>query len=157
MCVPSRHSHPVSLVLLTKVNPTDGYGFLIFFMQLSQLYQGLGSIDPLPYYEPEANKFGEPSKAPSPSYHRYDPSAPPPWEKAERKAMEFVAFRLTATQLTEIHDSATKGMEHPRLTRMDVVIGLLARCLSDVEPESKPINTISYVANVRAFIVSPVT
>jgi len=66
--------------------------------------------------------------------------------------MEFIAFRLTATQLTEIHNSVTKGIEHLRLTRMDIVTGLLARCLSEIEPESKPIDTISYVVDVRALV-----
>ena len=70
--------------------------------------------------------------------------------------MEFVAFRLTAAQLTEIHNSVTKGIEHPKMTRVDAVVGLLARCLSEVEPESKPIDTISYLVNVRAFVASPV-
>jgi len=66
--------------------------------------------------------------------------------------MDFVAFRLTAAQLTEIHNSVTKGIEHPKITRMDIVTGLLARCLSEVEPESKPIDTIMHVVNVRAFV-----
>jgi len=127
----------------------------MFFRQLSQLYRGLGPDDPPPYYEPEAIKFPEPSKPPSPTYHRYDLSAPPPWERPERKAMEFVAFRLTATQLTEIHNSVTKGVKTLRITRVDIVVGLLARCLSEVEPESKPIDTISYVVDVRGFVASP--
>ena len=71
--------------------------------------------------------------------------------------MEFVAFRLTATQLTEIHNSVTKGAKHLRITRVGVVTAMLARCLSEVEPEFKPIDTISHVANVRAFVASRVT
>lgn len=63
--------------------------------------------------------------------------------------MEFVALRLTAAQLAEIHSSVTKGIEHLRVPRADAVVGLLARCLSEVEPESKPIDTIQYVINVR--------
>ena len=35
---------------------------------------------------------------------------------------------------------------------MDTVVGLLARCLSEVEPESKPIDTFSYLINVRATV-----
>ena len=68
--------------------------------------------------------------------------------------MDFVAFRLTAAQLTEIHRAVTKGMKHLRIARADMVVGLLARCLSEVEPESKPIDTISYVVNVRAFVAT---
>ena len=45
--------------------------------------------------------------------HRYDLSAPPPWELPERKAMEFVGFRQTPAPLTEIHDSVTKGAGEP--------------------------------------------
>ena len=133
----------------------DGSGFLLFFRQLSQLYQGLGPVDPPPSYPPNAIKFAEPLRPPSQVYRCYDPSAPPPWERPERKAMEFVAFRLTAAQLTEIHKSVTKGMKHLRIARADMVVGLLARCLSEVEPESKPIDTISYVINVRAFVAPP--
>jgi len=130
----------------------DGAGFLLFFRQLSQLYQGLGPIDAPPYHEPEAIKFAEPLKAPSPLFDRVDLSAPPPWEQPERKAMEFVGFRLTAIQLTDIQNSVTKGIEDSRVTRMDTVVGLLARCLSEVEPEFKPIDAISYLINVRTFI-----
>jgi len=139
--------------MLTKMASVDGAGFLLFFRHLSQLYQGLGPIDPPPYYEPEAIKFAEPLKATSALCDRFDPPAPPPWKQPGGRGMEFVAFRLTAKQLTEIHSSVTKGMEHPRMTRMDTVVGLLARCLSEVEPESKPVDTISYAVNVRAFVV----
>ena len=68
--------------------------------------------------------------------------------------MELVAFRLTATQLAEIHNSVTNGVKHLKITRLGVVMALLARCLSEVEPESKPIDTISYVVNVRSFFAS---
>jgi len=139
-CVRSLSIFRVPLVVLTKNASVDGTGFLLFFRHLSQLYQGLGPIDPPPYYEPEAIKFPEPPKAPT------------AWENPWRNGMAFVAFRLTAAQLTEIHNSMTKGIEHPKITRMDIVTGLLARCLSDVEPESKPIDTISYVVNVRTLV-----
>ena len=127
----------------------------MFMKQISQLYQGLGSVDPPPFYEPKAIKFPEPLKAPSPLYGRFDPSAPPPWEQPERKAMDFVAFRFTATQLNEIHSSVTKKVKGARITRVDIVMGLLAQCLSEVEPESKPIDTVSYVVNVGVFVASP--
>ena len=151
-CVRSLSTSHALLVVLKKTS-VDGSGFLLFFRHLSQLYQGLGPIDPPPYYEPEAIKFPEPPKAPSPVSNRFE-TAPPQWKQPERKGMEFVAFRLTAAQLTEIHKSVTKGIEHPRITRMDAVTGLLARCLSEVEPESKPIDTISYVVNVRTLLAS---
>ena len=64
--------------------------------------------------------------------------------------MEFIAFRLTTLQLAEIRNYVTKRMGQSRITRVDVVIALLARCLSEVEPESKPIDTISYVVDVRS-------
>jgi len=139
----------VPLVVLTKVATVDGYGFLLFFRHLSQLYQGLGPIDPPPYYEPEAIKFAESLKVPSALCDRFDSPSPPPWKQHKREGMEFVAFRLTATQLTETHTSVTGGIEHSRVTRMDIVTGLLARCLSELGPESKPIDTISYVVDVR--------
>ena len=129
----------------------------MFLNHLSQLYQGLVPIDPAPYYEPKAIRFSEPVRDPSPTYRRYDLSVPPPWEQPERKAMEFVAIRLTATQLTEIRNSVTKGMRQPGVTRIDVVVALFARCLSEVEPESKPIDAVSYVVNVRVSITSPAT
>ena len=71
--------------------------------------------------------------------------------------MEFVAFRLSATQLTEIHNSVTNGVKHLKITRLGLVMALLARCLSEVEPESRPIDEISYVTNVRSFVDSPAT
>ena len=138
--------------MLTRIISVDGSGVLLFFRLLSQLYQGLEPIDPPPYYEPRAIKFTESPKAPLPIFRQYDPSAPLPWEQPERKAMDFVAFRLTATQLAEIHNTITKGMEQLRMSRVDTVAGLLARCLSEVEPESKPIDTIVNVVNVRALV-----
>jgi len=143
-------------VVLTKMTSVDGVGFLLFFRQLSQLYQGLGPIDPPPHHEPEAIRFAEPLKVPSPPYDRFDLSAQLPRERPEWRAPESVAFRLTDAQLTEIRDFVTKGIKHPKVTRVDTVVGLLARCLSEVEPESKPIDTISYLINVRPFPPSPV-
>jgi len=130
---------------------------MMFLNHLSQLYQGLRWTDPPPYYEPKAIRFAEPLRAPFPMYRRYDLSAPPPWERLERRAMEFIAVRLTATQLTEIRNSVTKEMGQPgiRITRMDVVVALFARCLSEIEPESKPVDTVSYAINVRVSITSP--
>ena len=123
----------------------------MFLNHLSQLYQGLEPIDPPPYYESRAIKFAEPLRTPLPMYRRYDLSAPPPWEQPERRAMEFVAIRLSATQLTEIRNSVTKRMGRSGITRMDAVVALFARCLSEVEPESKPIDAVSYVINVRVY------
>ena len=131
--------------------PVDGTGLLFFLRTLSQFYQGVRSADPLPYYEPEAIRFPDPLDAPSAVLSRYDPSSPPPWEHPDRKAMDFVAFRLTATQLAEIHGTVTQGREYLRISRVDVVVGLLARCLSEVEPESKPIDTVLNVVNVGQF------
>ncbi|KAF9647752.1 hypothetical protein BDM02DRAFT_2523331 [Thelephora ganbajun] len=153
----------LTVTRFTKLNSTsigacnshalfDGFGLLIFLKLLSRLYQGLEPIDPPPHYEPEAIKFTEQSETPSAALKIYDLSVPPPWEQPERKAMEFVAFQLTAAQLTEIHNSVTKGVEHLRISRVDTVVGLLARCLSEVEPESKPIDTITYVINVCASV-----
>ena len=141
--------------MFTKVTTVDGSGFLLFFRHLSQSYQGLGPIDPPPYHEPEAIEFTEPLKTPTPLYDRFELSAPHPWKQPEWRTPEFVAFRLTDTQLTEIHNSVTKGIETPRITRMDTVVGLLARCLSEVEPECKPIETMSYLVNVRPFVAPP--
>jgi len=135
----------------------DGTGFLLFFRHLSQLYQGLEPIDPPPYHEPEAIKFAEPLNAPSPPCDHSDPSATPPWMRGEMKPIEFVAFRLTAAQLTEIHNSVTKGFEGPRIARADTVLVLLARCLSEVESESKPIDTITYTINVSVFVTPRAT
>jgi len=102
------HSLNLPNVALTEKIPVDGSGLLLFLRLLSQLYQGLGPIDPPPYCEPEAIKFTDPLKTPSPIPHLYDPSAPSPWEHPEKKAMDFVTFRLTAMQLTEIHTSVTE-------------------------------------------------
>ena len=129
----------------------------MFYRQLSQLYQGLGPIDPPPHYEPEAMKFPEPLKPPTLPYYKFDPSAAPPWEQPGWRAPELVVFRLKDSQLTEIRNSATKGIEHSKVTSVDTLVGLLARCLSEIEPETKPIDTMAYLINVRAFIASPVS
>jgi len=130
----------------------DAASHLLFVRLLSQLCQGLGPIDPPPCYEMEAIECAGPLEAPPPTRPRHDPSTPPPWEQREGKPIEFMGIRLTAAQLAEIHGSVTKGMRHPRVApRVDIMVGLLARCLSEIEPESKPIDTISYVVNVRAF------
>ena len=71
--------------------------------------------------------------------------------------MEFVAFRLTAAQLTEIRSYVAKRTGQPRVTRVDMVVGLLVQCLSEVEPKSKPIDTITYAIDVRSFATSPAT
>ena len=57
---------PVPLVVLTRAASVDGSGFILFFRHLSQLYQGLEPIDPPPYHEPEAIKFSEQQKGPTP-------------------------------------------------------------------------------------------
>jgi len=158
----------LTITRFTKLNTTsigacsshvlfDASGFLLFLKLLSQLYQGLEPIDPPPYYEPEAIKFPKPQQAPSSTstYDPYDPSAPPPWENPEGKKMDFVALRLTAKQLSELHSSIVKDADHLRISRADTVVGLLARCLSEVEPESKPIDMISYVINHRGMGVYP--
>ena len=155
-CVRPLSTFPAPPVVLTKMRSVDGVGFLLFFRQLSQLYQGLGPIDPLPYHEPEAIRFAEPLKAPSSPFNRFDPSVPLPWEQPGWRAPDFVAFKLTDTQLTEIRNFVAKGIKHPRITRVDTVVGLLARCVSEVEPESKPIDTISYLINVCAFLAFPI-
>ena len=121
---------------------------MMFFGILSQLYQGLGPIRPPPYHEPEAVKFTESPEFPHPALLCDDLSAPL-WKQPGRMAMEFVAFRLTAKQLTELHNGVVKGTEGLRMSKVDPVVGLLSRCLSEVEPESKPIDTISHVVNVR--------
>jgi len=69
--------------------------------------------------------------------------------------MEFVAFWLTAGQLAELHDFVLEGMEHLTVSRVDIVVGVLARCLSEVEPESKPIDTVSYTVNHRGMGIYP--
>ena len=151
-CVRSLSAFTAPPVVLTKTASDDGCGFLMFFKHLSQLYQGLGSIDPPPYHEPEAIKFADPFKAPSPLFDHVDPSVPSPWERPGWRAPDRVTVRLTDTQLAEIHNSVTKGMAHPKITKTDTMVGLLARCSSEVEPECKPIDTISYLINVRAFL-----
>jgi len=156
-CVRSFSIFLVPADVLTEMTSVDAAGGLYFVRQLSQFYQGLEPTDPPPWYEPKAIKFPEPSKPPTPTYRRYDLSAPPPWEQPERKAMEVVAFTLAATQLTEIRNCVAKVAGQPRITRVDAVVGLLAQCLSEVEPESKPIDNILYVINVRSFVASPAT
>ena len=138
----------ISSTVPTRPIQVDGSGFLLFLNLLSQFYQALEPVDLPLYYEPEAIKFPDPPKDSPSIFELYDPSGQHPCELPERKAMEFVALRLTATQLAEVHGTVTQGKEDLRISRVDVVVGLLARCLSEVEPESKPIDTILNVVNV---------
>ena len=140
------------LVALTGTVSVDLSGNLLFLRLLSQLYQGLEPPDPPPCYESEAIEFTESPCAPHPPFS----CRAPPWEQPERRAMEPIALRLTATQLTEMHNVVAKGMEPLRMSRLDPVVGLLVRCLSEVKPEeAKPIDTISYVVNVRVSTCPP--
>jgi len=155
----------MTVTRFTKLNSTsiglcishallDGDIMLLFCNSISQLYQGLEPADP-PFYESEPIRFAEPVKMASPVYPLYDLSAPPPWKHPDRKEMEFVRFRLTVRQLTELQKGVINGMEHLRISRADTVVGLLARCLSEIEPESKPIDTISHVVNHRGMGIYP--
>jgi len=156
LCTFSLHL-PNSSRCADKMTSGDGAGFLLFFRHLSQLYQGLEPIDPPPYHEPEPVEFAEPLNAPSPPCDHSDPLVTPSWMGGEMKPIEFVAFRLTAAQLTEIHNSLTKDVEGTKITKMDTLLGLLARCLSEVESESEPIDTIAYTINVGVFVIPHAT
>ena len=135
---------PAAVVVLTGTIPVDGSGFMLFLGLLSQLYQGLEPVDPLPYYEQEAIKFTEPSGSSSPATSVRG--------QFEGEAMEFVGFRLTAAQVAGIHNAVTNGVTHLKISRVDTVVGLLSLCLSEVEPESEPIDTISHVVDVGGLI-----
>lgn len=124
----------------------------MFLGAVSQFYQGLSPINPLPYYEPEAVKFPEPL-APFVAADRYDLSGPFPWEHPDRKGLEFVAFRLKASQVAQIHSTIAEGKEHLRISRADVLTGIIARCFLEIEPW--PIHTILSVVDVRPRIVFP--
>jgi len=63
--------------------------------------------------------------------------------------MGFIEFRLTAAQLPENHNLVMKGTKHLGIARMDAVVRLLARCLSEVKPEPEPIDP-SFIGEVVA-------
>ena len=69
--------------------------------------------------------------------------------------MEFVGLRLKATQLAEIRNYVAKVTGQQRIAKVDGVVALFARCLSEVEPEARPIDTVSFVVNVRSLVASP--
>ena len=135
-----------------KMDIVDAAGAIMFYETISQFYQGLGPIDSPLWYEPEALKFPE-TNTQFTVLDRFDPLGPAPWDRPDRRAMDFVAFRLTSAQLAEIHATTTKGNENLRVSRADLLTGLLARCFSEIE--SKPIKTIWNVINVRLLVAVP--
>lgn len=121
---------------------------------LSQYYQGLDCLDPLPYYEPQATMLTD-----TPSMTRlpqpfYDPSVRPlPWDDPSICPPSCLfTFRLTKDQCEDIHQHVTEfsnTLDEPvRLSRLDVLIGMVARAHTASDPKNQPINKIMHMVNV---------
>lgn len=132
----------------------DSTMHLNFLRMLSQYYQGLDCLDPLPYYEPQASASTDiPSmtRLPQPFY---DPSAQPlPWDDPSIcPPSSLFTFRLTKEQYDEIHQHITEfsnTLDEPvRLSRLDVLIGMVAQAHTASDPKNPPITKVLHMINV---------
>ena len=121
---------------------------------LSQYYQGLHCLDPLPYYEPRATISTD-----TPSMTRliqplYDPSARPlPWnDPSVCPPSSLFTFRMTKEQYEEIHQRIAEfsnTLDEPvRLSRLDVLIGMIALAHTASDTKSPPITRVMHMINV---------
>lgn len=129
---------------------------------LSQYYQGLDCSDPVPYYEPRAaisRDIPSVTRLPQPLY---DPSARPfPWDDPSIcPPSTLFTFRMTKDQYEEIHRSITEFSETidgpVRLSRLDVLVGMIAQAHTACDPENPPITRVLHMINVSTPAVSPV-
>ena len=149
-------------VLTEGLSPiADSKTHLGFMRMLSQYYQGLDRLDPLPYYEPQATISTDvPSMAylPQPDY---DPSVRPlPWDDPSIcPPSSLLTFRLTKEQYEEIHQRITEfsnTLDEPvRLSRLDVLIGMIAQVHNACDPSSPPISKIMHMINVSPLTHEP--
>ena len=121
---------------------------------LSQYYQGLDCADPLPYYEPQATVSEYiPSTARSPM-PLYDPSARLlPWDDPSIcPPSSLFTFRMTKEQYEELHQRITEvsnTLDEPvRLSRLDVLIGMIAQAHTASDPRNPPITKVMHMINV---------
>lgn len=121
---------------------------------LSQYYQGLDCLDPLPYYESQATiSTVTPSMTclPQPPY---DPSVRPlPWDDPSIcPPSSLFTFRLTKEQYGEIHQHITEFSytldELVRLSRLDVLVGMIAQAHTASDPKKPPISKVMHMINV---------
>jgi len=121
---------------------------------LSQYYQGLDCLDPLPYYGPQATiSTGIPSMTCLPQ-PLYDPSVHPlPWDDPSIcPPSSLFTFRLTKGQYEEIHQHIAEfsnTLDEPvRLSRLDVLVGMIAKAHTAFDPNNPPISRIMHMINV---------
>ena len=121
---------------------------------LSQYYQGLECLDPLPYYEPQATVSTDiPSmtRLPQPFY---DPSVCPlPWDDPSIcPPSSLLTFRLTKEQYEDIHQHITEfsnSLDEPvRLSRLDVLVGMIVQAHIASDPKNPPITRVMHMINV---------
>lgn len=139
----------------------DSTTHLKFMRMLSQYYQGLDCLDTLPYYEPQATILTDiPSMARLPQPF-YDPSVRPlPWnDPSICPPSSLFTFRLTKEQCEEIHQHITEfsnTLDEPvRLSRLDVLVGMIAQAHIASDPENPPISKVMHMINVSTSTHQP--
>lgn len=152
-------------MLLTEGFPSlsaDSTTHLNFMRMLSQHYQDLDSLDPLPYYEPQASiSTDNPSMTHSPQ-PLYDPTARPfPWDDPSIcPSSSLFTFRMTKEQYGEIHQHIiefSNMLDEPaRLSRLDILIGMIAQAHTACDPKSPPITKVMHMINVSTPIETPI-
>jgi len=143
-------------VCSSRVYPpsADSTTHLKFMRMLSQYYQGLDCLDPLPYYEPQATvstDIPSTTRLPQPFY---DPSVLPlPWDDPSIcPPSSLFTFRLTKEQYEDIHQHITEfsnTLDEPvRLSRLDVLVGMIAQAHTASDPKNPPISKVMHMINV---------
>ena len=129
---------------------------LQFLRLLSQNYQGLEPLDPPPSYEkPPAYPFNpdDYGDIPLPDYtHFYPFRETPPHLEPGRKKPDRVKIRMTASQVAQVQKGVVAQCPDenpPIISRQDVVVALLAYCVSKSDPETAPVQHISTIVMVR--------
>ncbi|GJE85405.1 transferase family-like protein [Phanerochaete sordida] len=140
----------------------DGFVVLSFLRLLSQNYQGLEPLDPPPSYAApprlpfNAADYGE---IPYPDYqHLYPLRGVAPHVEPGRKKPLRLDLRLTAAQIAAIHKGVLAQCPEsspPILSRQDVLVALVAYCLSKADPQAPPIQHISTILMSRGIPPRP--
>ncbi|GJE85414.1 hypothetical protein PsYK624_014930 [Phanerochaete sordida] len=142
----------------------DGFVARTFLRLLSQNYQGLAPLDPPPSYTtpaPVPFNAADYGAIPHPDYAYFYPlrGVPPHLVPGGKKPVR-VDIRLTAAQIAELRAGVLEQCterDAPRLSRQDVLVALLAYCLSKADPDNPPIQHICTIVMSRGIPPRPMS
>ena len=132
-----------------------------FARTLSHYYQGLEPVDPPPSYNHERSSLESidihaHDNMPFPSLkHLFSMRETSPYEDPTRVKPVQVTFRMTGSQIRQIHATAQREIRErdPKafLSRQDVLAALVVYSLSHAEEDIPPIQNITSLLMVRSF------